>query len=396
MPLAVEIIGTGETYTTIQAWEDALDNSQQHTGECKAEAFSQVTFAAVAYSAVNYPHLTAVDGAEHDGRAHEVSGAGNARIEFVGATAIIDIRDEYVRVSWLEVKGPGDNNLASIQCQDLATCVIIIRHCIVHNNGASAGTTQNGIWLLDADATFYVFRNIFYGSVAGIGIRPEALAEASQILLNTVFAHNTSAAAGRAGIRVTAIGAGSVVGVVGNAVLGNGLNDIYDTNGALDYNATSDASGAEGANRLANLVTADQFVNPTDTWADTDLTIKAGADLIGAGTTFDPATYPEIDVPISDRGVTLCVSPTTTTAAPTTTSQNPGADVCCTWVDEPPVCDDGTCGATWIRACSGGDPSGTCSGKTGNCHLEKITMGICDPDCRYDHTWNDCDPYDPV
>ena len=82
MPLAVETLGTGETYTTIQAWEDALANDIQHTGQCKAEAFANVAFGGVAYTATEYPHLTAVDGAEHDGRAHEVSGAGNARIEW--------------------------------------------------------------------------------------------------------------------------------------------------------------------------------------------------------------------------------------------------------------------------------------------------------------------------
>jgi len=73
MPNATETLGTGETYTTIQAWEDALDANDQYTGECKAEVFASVTFGSVVYTATEYPHLTAQSGAEHDGRAHEVS-----------------------------------------------------------------------------------------------------------------------------------------------------------------------------------------------------------------------------------------------------------------------------------------------------------------------------------
>ena len=106
MPLAIEVIGTGENYTTIALWEAALDNAAQYTGQCKAESFAIATFSGVTYTASNFPHLTSVVGAEHDGRAHEVSGKGNARIESAGGFSFsLSITATYMRTSWLECKG---------------------------------------------------------------------------------------------------------------------------------------------------------------------------------------------------------------------------------------------------------------------------------------------------
>ncbi|MDK1032663.1 MAG: hypothetical protein QGD94_11695, partial [Planctomycetia bacterium] len=271
MPLAVETIGAGETYTTIQAWEDALANDMQHTGECKAEAFTRVEFQGVAYSAVNYPHLTSVDGAEHDGRAHEVSAAGNARIEFVGASHILYILDEYVRVSWLEVKGPGDNANNGYHITAVSACTAHLHHCIIHNNAARVGNGL-GIQVLDADATFYGYRNIVYGYSQNL---LNALsADASLIACNTLFKAERGFRSDNYDITIK-----------NNVAVESGAND-FNASGVFtdaDYNASSDATSNPryGGNSINNLVTADQFVNPTVTWADTDLTIKAGADLIG-------------------------------------------------------------------------------------------------------------------
>jgi len=311
MPNATETLGTGETYTTIQAWEDALATDDQYTGECKAEVFTRVTFSGRAYTATDYPHLTVQSEAEHDGRAHEVSDAGNARIEYVGAAHIIWIRDPWVRVSWLEVKGPGDNNNICIYGNEIGTHTLFIHHNICHNNHANADSVQSGInfYYYGTQPAAYVYRNIVYG-MGIVGIDCPTTDASSIVFCNTVFECNNREFPGNNGIKVGSANwlnkdnASFEIGE--NATDFNNPSAIGE--GLFDYNASADASAEydqpdNNANSIANLTTADQFVNPTTTWADTDLLLKVGADLIDEGTSFDPATYPEIDVSI-DKGAT--------------------------------------------------------------------------------------------
>ena len=301
MPNATETIGTGETYTTIQGWEDALAADHQHRGECKAEVFSNMNFNGVAYTATNYPHLTSQDGAEHDGRAHEVSGAGNARIEFDGADNVIRIEDEFVRVSWMEIKGPGNNAYEIFGISPTVDDLTIVHHCILHNNGASTDTGNYG---LEVTATSTgenrLYRNIIYG-IGSAGLRTRDGTGAC--LLNTLYKNNYAEHASLGGIYNT----DEDYAITANASFDNFTKDIVSTVGTLDYNATSDTTGDdEGANGIANLTTANQFVAPTDTWANTDLLLRAGADLIDEGPApYSTATYPEIDESIDNRGVSI-------------------------------------------------------------------------------------------
>lgn len=300
MPNPTETLGTGETYTTIQAWEDALDNSQQHTGECKAEVFSSVLFDGVVNTATEYPHLTAQSGAEHDGRAHEVSAVGNARIEVSGALIVARIEDGHIRVSWLEIKGPGNNAYAAISLSvTLGVVTGYVRHCIIHNNHASSSTENYGLYPLGVAANQYFYRNIVYG-FGSSGIRLDSGRAGSVALCNTFFSCNSGSSSFHAGLRTV----DTDYLIQNNACFDNPNLDIRGTAGTLDYNATSDTTGDdEGANGIANLTTANQFVAPTTTWADTDLLVKEGADIIGEGNSFSAETYLEIDVAI-DKGAT--------------------------------------------------------------------------------------------
>ncbi|KKN70962.1 hypothetical protein LCGC14_0425640 [marine sediment metagenome] len=292
MPNALETLGTSETYTTIQAWEDALDNAHFHQGECKAEVFTNVTFSGVVYTASEYPHLTARSGAEHDGRAHEVSAAGNARIEVSGLNHVVFMNDERVEVSWLEVKGPGANDRNGILIFQAGNNQV--RHNIVHNNHANNSFDFG----MDIASIANVYRNLVYGF--GIDGIHGFSADGGNILQNTIYKCNSLDHAAFGGIR---IGDADYV-ITNNAAFDNLQGDLKDTTGTLDYNGTSDGTGDdEGANGIANLVTADQFVNATTTFADTDLLLKAGADLIDEGATLSVITYPEINVSI-DKGAT--------------------------------------------------------------------------------------------
>ena len=295
MAATTSTIGTGLNYTTIAAWEDFQDGNpdNQDTGYCAAEVFAAVAFNGGTYTATNYPHLTAAIGAEHDGRAHEVSAAGNARIESAANANLIYLVDEFVRISWLEIKGPGDYSIACILLTVLSTCTSHIHHCIVHNSYPTR-TGNDGIYLNDADGTYCVYRNIVYGHYAA-GIRTLAGGANSAILCNTVYYNSYPGVT--AGIRNAV--ATSVI--KDNASFANVNKDFYDTYGVMDYNASADTTAdAEGANSIADLTTANQFVAPTTTWAETDLLLKAGADIIAEGVDLsgDVGTYPEINVSI--------------------------------------------------------------------------------------------------
>jgi len=158
-----------------------------------------------------------------------------------------------------------------------------------------------GLRLDDSDATGYIYRNIVYGYTNGLWFANGAAGSA--VLCNTCYYNGGENADGNLECTsATALIQNNAAFVVPAG--GSPGADIIDTTGVLDYNGTSDGSGDdEGTNGIANLVTADQFVDPTDTWADTDLLLKAGSDLIGEGLDLsgDVGTYPEIDVSI-DKG----------------------------------------------------------------------------------------------
>lgn len=304
MAATTSTIGTGKTYSTIAAWEDAQDANpnNQDTGSCEAEAFAAVAFDGGTYTATNYPHLTSKVGAEHDGRANEVSGAGNARIEWTNNVKGVLIQDDFVRVSWMELKGPGNNDSQyAIFTNFLTTCTIHVHHNIIHNNDASTGDSEYGIYTNDADASTYIYRNIVYGH-HGSGIQLQVASNTSVVLCNTTY-YNNHTNQYRAGI-----GCGVAAAVVAdNASFANRYRDFYNTTGVMDYNASADTTAdAEGANSIANLTTADQFVAPDAAdWTKTDLLLVATSDLIGEGTDLTSATYPEIEYPIHSRSVAV-------------------------------------------------------------------------------------------
>ncbi len=307
MPIAnpAAIKASGGDYTTPQAWEDALVNNEGVlVGECYGEVFARVAFDGVAYNSTNYPHLTAHAGNEHDGRAHEVSAKGNARIEW-DSNNTLNILDDYMRVSWLEVKGNGNQDIQSILIRYQASGKsIIFRHCICHNNAASATGGNRGL-LLWPTGLAYVYRNIFYG-YGSDGVSPWAGEAGCLFACNTIYSCNGANSVSYGGFNTDSAN----WTIENNACFTNKQYDIRGVAGTLDYNATSDTTGDdEGANGIANLTTANQFVNPTTTWAATDLLHKAGHGMT-PGTTFNPATYPEIDVPIQNGATRTAITGT--------------------------------------------------------------------------------------
>ena len=301
-PAAIQ--AAGGDFTTIQAWEDVLVNNENIlVGECAGEAFTTALFNGITYDSTNYPHLTCT-GNEHDGRAHEVSAAGNARIEHAGAASTLGLFDSFVRVSWMEIKGPGNNAFDALVLNFIATGTSHIHHCIIHNNEASNSVLNNGIYSPDVDLLLRGYRNVIYGMGAS-GARVTNSNASSYVRLNTIYECNFSENTFRGGIRIEDVD----VIVTANGCFDNFHKDIFNTTGTLDWNYTADDTGDdEGANGVANLTTANQFDNATTTFANTDLTHKAGGDILEQMAAASLATifgasyltdFPEIDVPIT-------------------------------------------------------------------------------------------------
>ena len=279
--------GVPTGYTTIQTWEDGRDGVLDgiETGECGAEVFAAVTFSGAAADATNYMHLTSGSGFEHDGRAHEVSAAGNARIEINANTIAVTCRDEFTRISWLEFSGPGDYSQPSIWFGTLGAGTLHLNHCIIHNNLANEQAVNAGVILSDADGEFRSYRNIIYGFDLA-GIRADAIGANSAIYNNTVYQSEDGATASFAGIRCT-----DSDGTIKNNFCADNDMDLYLTGaGAVDNNASTDSTGDAD---LDDLTATDEAINPTTTWADTDLLIKAGAILVEDKTEADIDLSPE-------------------------------------------------------------------------------------------------------
>ncbi len=314
--MTVNLIGIGEDDTTFQGWEDGLDKLDQYEGQGKAEAFAAVLFDGVAYTVTNYPRLTSVVGSEHDGRAHEVSGAGNTRIESSNDEHLVDLNDDWVRLDWMETRGPIGQAETSIAFNNSAVDTIqYVHHCLVHCNNAGLMASQYGIeTTANADGICNAYRNIVYGT-GGRGMLTRA-ATIGAVLFNTVYEAQ----------RLTGILAqGASVNVANNAVFDCDTDDFDIQAGG--YNCSSDATaGTIGANNIINKVAANNFVNPTTTWANTDLLIKDNsADIFETGdNTYSSVTYPEIGVPVENRGVTIPgafnIGASQDVDAPTTTS----------------------------------------------------------------------------
>lgn len=299
--LGTEDIGTGQTYTTIAAWETAIPADitadKCYTGQCLGEVFSEtVTIDGHTTDSTHYITLMAKDGNEHDGRAHDVSAVGNARV-IKNSGHVVQARDNYCRISWLEAIALAGASHVAATSSVLTAGITYVHHNILH--GDSQGL--NGWYSGDGGSDVYVYRNIIYG-VDEEGLDCSWNANASALLQNTIYECNQSNNASYGGLE----NSGAANLVKGNAVMDNNQADwISSGAGVNDYNCDSDGTETEGANTLNNKVSTNQFVNATTTWANTDLLPKAGADILAAGTSFATGTYPEIDESIDNRGVSI-------------------------------------------------------------------------------------------
>ena len=271
-------VGTGETYTTIQAWEDAITGvlTEAEIANCKGEAFSEnVDIEGSTTTASYYIEVRGKSGARHDGRSHDVSGAGNARLSPSSTTGnTFEIHDEHVRLAWMELKSITDVDDPEVRIYGVDSGGDQrVHHNVIHGDdlGAGGGSgAHEGIMIQDADSVPYVYRNVVYGFL-GDGI-DNYTGTNSYVVNNTVYACAP-------GVR--------------NAYLQDGTfknNSAFD-NAGYDFewsstpttHAENISSDTTGDSPHTSKSSGDQFVNATETWANTDLRLKSGADCIDIG-----------------------------------------------------------------------------------------------------------------
>jgi len=305
-------IGTGQTYTTIGAWETAL-NTGTFTGDRRGrllgEAFNQaVTFDGGTSSVDAHLIVTANSGDEHDGRANEVSGIGNARNEYTGTGRPFNFGDNYQEFSWLEVYAKGAWG-GGFRNANTTQGYINIHHNLIHAQGQSIAF--GGIET-DQGGHFHIHRNIVYAIGNGqdcIHIQ-NSQTNGSYVLYNTCW------------IGYEGVYARADRDADGNYIKNNVSFTVtsscydFDSEFTLSNNAATDTTGDPAG--LDSLTPSNELTNPTTTYTSTDLTLKDASATIyrySSDNAYSPTwtgswdtTFDEIDVPISDRNSTIPTS----------------------------------------------------------------------------------------
>ena len=293
-------IGSGGDYATIPAWVAAEVTgvlTEDVIGECKAELFSGTVTISGATPGAYWVHLWAESGAEHDGRGNHVSGAGNARTVSSATNFPIEVAQNNVEIAWMEVYTEAALYSRIIYFSGTRTN-LRVRHNILRPNSldqlAAAGCWGDGTSTVITNGVMY--RNIGYGGGRAMGMSTGDTSTGA-VLLNSVYSKGFNNGVGE----YHGIFVGGTMIVENNAVFASTPGSDISINGSAtkDSNATSDTSGEAG---LQNLTASDNFKD-VSAFAAMDLRIlDATADIYqAADTTYSTATYPEIDVPISDR-----------------------------------------------------------------------------------------------
>ena len=136
--LGTEDIGAAQTYTDIATWEGDIPADitadQIYTGQCLGELFDeQVIIDGHTTDVTHYIVLKSKSGSEHDGRANAVSGAGNARITEPTDGWVINPRDDYTRIEWLEAYATDDGGNCCVALS--AASNVLVQHLVVHCDG---------------------------------------------------------------------------------------------------------------------------------------------------------------------------------------------------------------------------------------------------------------------
>ena len=310
MATVTKTIGTtGRDYSTIQAWEDDLDDSGIYSasddavGECydDSDFTAGVSINGGGTIGLSSIKLTVDSGSRHDG----TSGTG-ALISIATGQPIISLGTNYTTVEWLEIDGLDGRHDSAVSLVNSLTPGLFANNLLVHNGytwGAGSGIYVGGYGNIAFVTNCIVYNWVVRkasGGVGGIGSRN---AYGTGHFFNCTV-HNTTSFDNPAtqlanGFNFPDTASTTVKNCIATASEASDFSVTSFSTATVDYNASSDTSAA-GANSIDSVVTADQYVSTTI--GAEDLHLKAGSDCIDAGT--DLGTTPtgvNIDIDGRDR-----------------------------------------------------------------------------------------------
>ena len=321
--VVVKTIGSaGRDYSTITAWEAALDNasiyqsSDDAVGECynDSDFDESPTIDGGATVALNSRTIKVADGEKHDGTV----GTGVRLLNSTSATKLFSTQafanGFATRISGLEV----DNNArfsttyAAIASISPVRADVVIDNCITHNTTGNAnvrGFEITNSWYNDVSINNCIAYNIGV-TQGGNSVATGFWAKGSRMdVLNCVAYKITST--------VNVFGRGYQAGPVnfsGGHELKNSISmgcevDIigFNANGHTNTNCLTSDATADGTGGIINKTASDQFVSTLAGSEDLHLlktadAVGAGADLSSYTTTSDGNdTFSAIDVNGSNR-----------------------------------------------------------------------------------------------
>jgi hypothetical protein len=286
--MATASIGTGGTFTTIQAWEDSLAATltEAEVGQLKNESFSgDVSFSGVTTSGTNTITLECEAGASFRDHANK---ATNALYPTTSYGAIIANSGTYNTGVLVTISNVTIRNIQ------------ILRSGSPSRAFGISGTPDNVIFdsLLAQSKPFTsqevcsiygnssVIKNCVIINAGSVGRGVTSTGGTATIINNTIVRPTVNSAA-NTGIN------GNYTGTIAknNAIFGfsTSTNNLA---AGTDYNC-SDVTLPTGSNNQASKTYASQFENTGGTLANSDFRLKAGADCIDTATT---TGAPSVDI----------------------------------------------------------------------------------------------------
>ena len=287
----VTSVDPARDYSTMQAWEDDLDDTDIYSADDTAEGrcYKDSDFGATvlvnggATVGLLKIILTAAVSDRHDGTAGtgvKVAGTG-----VNGGIITLNPGDRIMDCSFLEICNDSGNNFSKVGI-DHKIVEGVVRNSIIHNlnsNNANARGIENTSGS-GADKLPIVFNNIIYkitgNTTQGIRANTSAVNKDS-IYNNTVFSVDGTGIEGR-----------STNTAIKNNIAVSCGTDFVPNSAPSSHNLSSDTT-APGDDSLTEKTAANQFVSIAS--GSEDLHLKTGADAIGAGTNLSATFTDDID-----------------------------------------------------------------------------------------------------
>ena len=298
--MGVKTIGTGGDYATIALWEADIgvgDATGPWIGQLLAQTHTTGVFSIAvtpATSATEYIRVTAAPGASHRGVATDTGLDPKAhaiwsKTSGIASLPVCQVNEDFVEIDHIEmisgVKLTTGDFIGIPNGGVGATNLIKLHHLLIHHNGASTNAGNDGIVALDADAIVEVYRNIIYGLGGAAMNLGEITAAGSKIVNNTMYACNRANSAGVTFLTQpgAAYEAYNNLGFVPQN--GRVFPDSITSGGAKAGNGSDIVADPfeEKYEEFKNLVAADELMNATTTWTNTDCRLKATATMRNAG-----------------------------------------------------------------------------------------------------------------